>query len=99
VLDELTRDRFDPHVGTVFAVTSPAPVALTLVEVADIGDGNRGLNFRLLFRGPRETPLGQGIVELDHPLIGAVALFIVPVGVDAAGMQYEVVFNRLPPQP
>ncbi|MGH7748287.1 MAG: DUF6916 family protein, partial [Candidatus Dormibacteria bacterium] len=69
------------------------------VEVKDVGDGNRGLNFSLLFRGPRESPLEQGMAELEHPVIGAVAVFIVPVGVDAAGVQYEVVFNRLPQQP
>jgi len=98
--DDLTRDTFAPHIGTRFAVTSASTTAveLELVEVTDIGDGNRGLNFRLLFRGPRETTLGPGTVELEHPEIGAVALFIVPVGADPAGVQYEVVFNRLPLQ-
>jgi hypothetical protein len=101
VADDLRRDTFDPQVGTRFGATSAstAPVELELVEVSDIGDGNHGLNFRLLFRGPRETPLGQGMVELEHPAIGAVAMFMVPVGADAAGAQYEVVFNRLPPRP
>jgi hypothetical protein len=100
MLDDLTRGTFDPHVGTRFAVTSESPpLELELVEVSDVGDGNHGRNFRLLFRGPRETPLGQGTLELEHPAIGAFALFIVPVGADAAAVQYEVVFNRLPLQP
>jgi hypothetical protein len=99
VVDDITRATFDPHVGSRFAVSSPSPAELELVEVTDIGDGNHGLNFRLLFRGPREAPLDQGMVELDHPEIGTVALFIVPVGADAAGVQYEVVFNRLPLRP
>ena len=100
--DDLTRGAFEPHIGTRFATTSASTattVELELVEVTDIGDGNRGLNFRLLFRGPRETALEQGMVELEHQAIGAVALFIVPVGIDPAGVQYEVVFNRLPLQP
>jgi hypothetical protein len=99
--DDLTRSTFDPHVGTRFAVTSTssAPVELELVEVSDIGDGNHGLNFRLLFRGPREAALDQGTLTLEHPAIGAVTLFVVPIGADAAGVQYEVVFNRLPLRP
>jgi len=99
--DDPSRDTFDSHVGTRFAATSAstALVELELVEVSDIGDGNHGLNFRLLFRGPRETPLDQGTVELVHPTIGTVALFMVPIGADAAGVQYEVVFNRMPLRP
>jgi hypothetical protein len=100
MLDDLTRGTFDPHVGSRFAVTaSSPPLELELVEVGDAGEGNQGLNFRLLFRGPRDAPLGQGVVQLTHPAIGAVALFIVPVGADAVGLQYEVVFNRLPLRP
>lgn len=99
--DDLTRGTFEPHIETRFATASAStgPIDLELVEVTDIGDGNRGLNFRLLFRGPRERALEQGMVELEHPAIGAVELFMVPVGADAAGLQYEVVFNRLPLQP
>ncbi len=98
MLDDLTRGSFEPQIGTRFAVTSASPAfELELADVSDVGDGNGGLNFALLFRGPRERALAQGMVELEHPALGAVALFVVPVGVDAEGMQYEVVFNRLPP--
>jgi hypothetical protein len=99
MLDDFTRDTFEPHIGTRFAVTSALspPVELELVQVSAVGTGDGGRSFALLFRGPRESALGQGMVELEHAALGAFALFIVPVGAGAAGLQYEAVFNRLPP--
>ncbi|HEY2705907.1 MAG TPA: hypothetical protein VGL20_19675 [Candidatus Dormibacteraeota bacterium] len=101
MLDDCTRDTFEPHVGTSFRVTPApsAPVELELVRVSDVGGGDGGRSFALLFRGPLGAALGQGVVELEHEQLGAVALFIVPVAADAAGMQYEAVFNRLPLRP
>jgi hypothetical protein len=49
--------------------------------------------FSLFLRGPAEPRLAQGIVTLTHPVHGDLDLFMTPVGRDAAGMRYEVVFN------
>ena len=94
VLDEVTRTTFQPHVGSAFRAGA---IELELVEVSDVGPAGDGRSFSLLFRGPRESPLAQGTVELEHGVLGGVLLFLVPVGADAAGVQYEAVFNRLPP--
>jgi hypothetical protein len=98
MLDELTRGTFEPHVGTRFRVgpASSPPDELELVQVSDVGAGDGGRSFALLFRGARESALGQGLVELEHAALGTIALFIVPVGAEATGLQYEAVFNRLP---
>lgn len=49
--------------------------------------------FSLFLRGALDTPLGQGIVTLQHPRHGGLDLFMTPVGRDARGYRYEIVFN------
>lgn len=49
--------------------------------------------FTLLFRGPAEPLLPQRIYRLEHESIGALEIFIVPVGQDADGVVYEAVFG------
>ena len=49
--------------------------------------------FSLFLRGPLATPLSQGIVTLAHPRHGELELFMTPIGRDAQGYRYEVVFN------
>lgn len=49
--------------------------------------------FSLLFRGPKEPILPQQVYHLEHPRLGSVELFLVPVGPDTVGMQYEAVFT------
>jgi Domain of unknown function (DUF6916) len=97
--DELTRDAFQPQVGTRFLVSRPPAeaVALELVEIRDLGGPpESGRSFAVLFRGPGDAPLAQGTYEVGHGAMGTFALFVVPVGVDESGAQYEAVFNRLP---
>ena len=40
-----------------------------------------------------DRPLPQGLFELSHPDLGALEIFLVPVGVDGT-RHYEAVFNR-----
>ena len=52
-----------------------------------------GRPFSLLFKGPPEPQLTQGMHDLghaEHPLAG---LFLVPVGRDDDGFTYEAVFS------
>ena len=39
--------------------------------------------------------LQQGMYQLQHDQLGALELFLVPVGRDHEGLYYEAVFNRL----
>ncbi len=48
--------------------------------------------FSLVFRGPREPLLPQRIYRLEHPQIGAFDAFLVPIGPDAEGQRYELIF-------
>jgi len=86
-LETLTAADFAPHLHERFAV-SPAggpPLALELAEVTGAG----GRPFSLVFRGPSEPLLPQRIHRLEHPTLGALDLFLVPIGPG----RYEAIFT------
>ena len=98
MLEHLTHESFRRHVDTPFRVEyAPAASAtLTLVEVTVLGGGAgaaRRQPFSLLFRGPRAPVLPQRIYRLEHERMGALELFIVPLGPDAEGLRYEAIFT------
>lgn len=55
-------------------------------------DGRRQ-PFSIVFRGPIEPVLPQQIYRFAHDELGSFELFIVPIGPDDAGMQYQAVFG------
>lgn len=98
MLESLTHESFRPHVGSAFRVEyAPGTSAtLTLAEVTVLGGGGaaaRRQPFSLLFRGPRAPVLPQRIYRLEHEGMGALELFIVPIGPDAEGLRYEAIFT------
>ncbi len=51
--------------------------------------------FSLVFAGPLQPVLEQGIYPLEHPVLGRCEMFIVPVlSRDQARIHYQAVFNR-----
>lgn len=94
-LDSLTAEDFRPHVGTGFRLTDVAGVC-ELVEVTaqqgSVRPGSR-FAFSLVFRGPPQPVMEQRIRRLEHDGMGALELFLVPIGPDDAGMLYEAVFT------
>ena len=70
---------------------------MELVEVTDkTPAGFAGTQFSLLFRGPLDVLLPQRIYPLDHPEMGRLDLFLVPVAQKKDGYRYEAFFNRQP---
>ena len=49
--------------------------------------------FSLIYRGPLTPILPQQIYPVEHPELGTLELFLVPVGPEGGGMQYEAVFT------
>ena len=41
------------------------------------------------------APLAQGIYQLEHAQFGTFGIFLVPVGRDQQGIEYEALFNRI----
>ncbi len=86
---------FEPHVGATFAIDSNGTqLDLTLAEVERLGTALReGGAFSLTFMSPRGPFLAQGVYPLQHPLLGTLELFIVPLGPKDGGNSYQVIFT------
>jgi hypothetical protein len=52
---------------------------------------DRPFSLVFLSRGP--APLPQRIYRLEHPTLGAMELFLVPLGPQGGRMRFEAVFN------
>ena len=92
----LTMDTFSGHVNTKFLMhygdAKTAEIELTSVE--DVGSSSRQIQFSLLFLAPHDAPLAQSIYKLEHDKLGKLDVFLVPVGKDARGVEYQAIFNR-----
>jgi hypothetical protein len=101
MLDQLTVADFGPHLKTAFRThVEPGDVLeLELIEASPIGpaDGSTASRqpFSLIFRGPRERLLGQRIYPIEHPQLGTLEIFLVPLGPlgDPDGLHYQAIFN------
>lgn len=49
--------------------------------------------FSLVLAGPRAPLLPQATYALRHPALGAIEVFLVPIGQDADATRYEATFN------
>ncbi|WP_017328068.1 hypothetical protein [Synechococcus sp. PCC 7336] len=104
MLKELTREDFSDCLKEKFslALDDRPPLEFELIDVSDLpsrptsGGSSANLRsqpFSLLFLGPSEPLLDQQIYRLQHDRIGAADIFLVPVGADAEGVEYEAVFT------
>lgn len=98
---------FAPYVGEIFSipVVGEDPIGLNLISAEMVQlkpiDGRaigksgsvRTDPFTLLFRGPEDKPLAQGIYSFSHGQVGTFMMNIVPVGPGESGLLYEAVFN------
>jgi hypothetical protein len=98
-LDRLTAEDFAPLIGDAFAFDAgePGRLELELVEVNAVPDSGVGTAerepFELLFRGPAEPIFAQQIFPLEHPALGRLDVFLVPVGRQQDGARYEAIFS------
>jgi hypothetical protein len=101
MLARLRLADFAPLVGQPFAlhVDGVGLLAFELAVAQRVGqdngleEGGKRLPFSLIFRGPRTPILCQRIYRLEHETMGALEIFIVPVGPDESGVLYEAVFS------
>lgn len=99
MLDQLTLQSFEPHVGSQFELTyaSDETIIVALNEASAIGkepsDGRRHA-FALLFSGPADPPLEQQVCRLKHEQLDELEVFLVPVNQTEDGQRlYEAVFT------
>lgn len=102
MLDQLTIETFQPHVGSSFWVNTvnkngKHKIELRLENAAKVMESEAArLNrnpFSLYFRGPASIYLEQQIYHLTHDAFpDGMDIFLVPVGKDPQGFTYEAVF-------
>lgn len=94
--DNFTLESFSEHTDTDFRMHygQSQTADLKLVSVNDLDSTPRQIQFSLVFLGPLDAPIHQGIYRLDHEKLGPLDLFLVPIGKDKDGVRYEAVFNR-----
>ena len=75
---------------------APGIVELTLIEVKAMpaqSHAARPVPFSLVFLGPKNRDLSQGIHAFDHEELGPFEIFIVPIAPVEQGARYEAIFN------
>lgn len=99
---ELVSETFAPHVGETFEVSppdgEPFEVALSSCEATPYGSHDElreelgRVPFSLVFHAADREPFWpQQTFVLRHPELGELSLFMVPLGPDERGMQYQAV--------
>lgn len=86
---------FAPHLGAVFEMPSAGgAVSLKLSQVTPAGESGRdGGAFSLLFIAPKGPWLQQAIYPLEHPALGTMEVFLVPIGPLSDGNGYQAIFT------
>ena len=98
MLDQLTVETFEPHVGTTFWVEFPneTRVELRLASAAKAMESEAAKlprhPFSLLFVGPKSFHLQQRMYPLTHDALGTLEMFLVPVGEQNELFLYEAAF-------
>ena len=95
--EQISRASFAEQVKTKFRAQlgGQAVGDFALTEVKEFATSAQVEQFSLFFLGPPGAPLRQGLYQLTHEQLGALEIFLVPIGQDPAGVQYEAVFNRI----
>lgn len=97
MLEQIKPTTLAAYVGTQFQVlvNLPEPVFLTLTQITELARTERQEIFSYFFRGPSEIFLPQSIYRLKHEQFGEIDLFLVAVGKDKDGYEYECACNNL----
>ena len=96
----LTHEEFAKHLNTSFLVRldDANSTDLELVEVSELLESPQQTRFSIVFRGPGEVFLGQGMRHFESEQMGQFDLFIVPINKNEEGLYYESCFNRMRPK-
>lgn len=95
----LVLEDFADKVGEVFTISEEAvpgiPLILTEAEPLSPARAPRGVRppFSLIFLAKDPRVLMQRLYRMEHNELGELSIFLVPVGKDAEGVQYQAVFN------
>ncbi len=94
----LTNEEFSKNLHTKFHIrlSETEAIEAELTKISEHLVSDRQERFAIVFRGPANAFLAQGMRRFEHDQMGELDLFIVPISQDDKGVYYEAVFNRLP---
>jgi hypothetical protein len=86
---------FTPHLDATFDMQAAGGVVpLKLAKVDPAGDSGRKHGaFSLVFVAPKGPWFQQAIYPVQHPVLGAMEIFLVPVGPAFGGNAYQAIFT------
>jgi len=92
---DLRVEDFEPCTGKNFRLAAAGvALELKLIEVRRLGQAVReGGAFSLSFLSAPGPILPQAIYPIEHPALGTLELFIVPLGPKKDGNSYEIIFT------
>ena len=94
-LKAATADIFEPLEGESFTVGAQ-DLSLELVGVTKLSGSEKDPErhpFSLTFKGRCSDMPAQGLYRLEHPTVGELEIFLVPVGMEGEAYLFEAVFN------
>lgn len=97
-MQDLTLEHFVGHLNKDFTVaTEHGGTPFTLIEAQAAGttlpQGMTRLPFSLLFHSAAEMLFPQGVYRVNHPEMGELEIFLVPVARHSPGFVYQAIFN------
>lgn len=92
----LTHAAFSENLDSEFVLEDETlSQNLRLIKVSERKVSPPYEQFSIMFRGGPDMALEQGTVHLEHPTMGPLDIFLVPVKRDERGMYYEAIFNSI----
>ncbi len=97
MIENLNKTTLKENLHTIFRVflADSSTLELELIEVTVLPSARQQEQVSAIFRGPSDFLLPQAIYPMEHEKLGEFGLFLVPVGKDQKGIQYEAFFNRI----
>jgi len=101
LIEKLTFEDFAAHLHEPFHVyyTESEYLEMMLKQVSHLGDEpaadeDRTQAFSIIFQCPeKDKYLIQAIYKIKHEKMGDLDIFLVPLGPNKEGTQYEAIFN------
>lgn len=94
--ESITHENFSGHLNASFQVdVGETPLELELVEVETGKSIDPSLRepFTLIFQGPKDSIVPEGIYTVSNDGAGSFELYIIPIVSPGNRQSYQVIFN------
>ena len=93
---QFEREKFEEALGSGFTLTAgDVTLELVLTQVRELRKDSENVAFSILFLAPENFNVPQGLYDMEHPSLGKLQLFLVPISLDKSRLRLEAVFNLL----